>query len=187
MLRTFERPVGLAFVCLSLVLLGGCCCFDQTKKEPPAPPKQRVIGLAEAIKQVQEAVFEGRQAAEDKKIGVVASKVTFNLKLAAADTDAQGRTVTLGVALGPITAGGGSTDTLTVGDSAESNITLELVNPLLADKDTILGTLVTSAQETPAQGGAAKPIKRALSAAELQKIIEDTVKGTMKMDIAPGG
>lgn len=161
-----QRPFGLGLVCLSIVSLGGCC-IDPHKRDATPPPERRVIGLAEAIKQVQAAVFEARQAPAAQKIGVVAGKVTFNLKLAAANTDAQGATTTLGVALGPVTVGAGSSDTFTVADSAESSITLELVNPLLADGDSILGTL----------------IKKTSDLDQLTHMIDNTMKGTLDIEL----
>ncbi len=139
MSRKNAFAIGALVLCIAL----SGCCENQTKADGP-PPVQRVVGLADAISQVQEAVYEARKVNPDHKIGVMASKVTLNLKLTATDMKTETGGYSIGVALGPIAAGTTNTRTNGGNDAAESSITLELVNPYLADKDTLLGVLAAN-------------------------------------------
>lgn len=171
-----ELRLTLRLTTMVVLLTTAGCCLNPPKDSGP-PAVQRVIPLATAIKQVQDAVFEARQAAPDRKVGVVASKVTINFKIAAVDSTATTENLTLGVALGGVTVGGGTSTTSGKTDGAESSITLELSNPLLAASDTIIGTILARAGSNPGE----KP----LTIEQIQALIDAAMKGVMKMEIVP--
>jgi hypothetical protein len=129
-----------SFLALSAVLMLGGCCTGLTKG---VPPDAKFVPLGEAIKQVQTAVAESRKAAPDQKIGVLVSKVTVSLKLAATDTSASTAGATLGISLPPVAAGGTVSQTASQASSSENTITLEFSSPLLASKDSMLSVIAT--------------------------------------------
>lgn len=140
-MTNFNRRI---FIVVTMAAFGASGCAPiQTKQDPTpiaapaAPTPDQLVSLEDAVKEVQKAIIKAYGSKD--KAGMIASKATVTLKLGAVLNE-QKTKWTVGVKL-PTGAGldlskeGGNSSN----GSLENTLQIEFQNPVLADKDSVLG------------------------------------------------
>lgn len=142
-MNIFDRRFILV---LAVASFGAVGCAPMQPKPTASPSEARSIPLNDAVADVQAAI--ANMYSKERKAGIIASKATVTLKLTAVEDTADHKW-TVGVTL-PSGAGlsgsreGGNTSSNTF----ENTVQIEFSNPVLADKDSVLGQRAATMKPT---------------------------------------